>query len=192
MRPSFKRVLAPVAAALLLVACSTPTTRYHSLLPPPESTATTPGAAAAPARRDWELLAVVVAVPVDRPQWVLQRADGSFQLLEHERWLAPLPDELHAALSLHLERLLRGVEIAGGPWRVALELRRWDAALDRASRLEALWTLASSAHPSRYCRSTIVQPAAAGIDGMSAAHRAAVAQLAERIAATLRDPLRAC
>lgn len=179
------------AMTALLFGCSTPTTRYHSLLPPVESVAASTPAAAA-ARQGWELQPVVVAVPVDRPQWVLQRSDGSFQLLEHERWLAPLPDELHAAVALHLMRLLRGHEPPGSPWRVMLEVRRWDAALDSHSRLEALWTLSAAGHPARHCRVALQQPASGGIEGLAAAHRALVAQLAEALAATLRDPLRAC
>ena len=185
------KLFLPAVAAALLLGCATPVTRYHSLLPPADAAASGASAAAA-ARQSWELQPVLVAVPVDRPQWVLQRSDGGFQLLEHERWLAPLPDELHAALSLHLARLLRGSEPPGSPWRVALELRRWDAALDRHSQLEALWTISAMGHPARYCRVALKQAASGGIEGLAAAHRALVAQLAESLAATLRDPLRAC
>jgi uncharacterized protein len=198
--------------ALLLAGCaSEAVTRFHSLLPVPVMDAQ--GAAAtvlgvqsgaqsgaqadrqtlampraAPAR-GWELLPVTLPVQVDRPQWVLRRQDQTLQVLEHERWVAPLADEVHAALVQQLLQSPAGGTPAQPPVRITLELLRWDAMLGAYSRIDAQWTLNASTGAPRNCRTTVQQAAGAGLDGMAAAHRAAIAQLGRSLAASLAAPL---
>lgn len=161
--------------ALLGACASSTTTRLHSLLPPPATGASTATVAAA---RGWELAPVQLPAQVDRPQWVLRRADDSLQVLEHERWIAPLGDEIHAAVAARL---------AGGgpPLRITLDVQRFDAALGRYSRVEAAWTVRQGDGRSWRCQATLsVQPAGDGVPALAAAHRALFAQLGDRIAAS--------
>jgi uncharacterized protein len=101
-------------------------------------------------------------------------------LLEHERWIAPLADELHAALSLHLARKLP----AATAGRITLEVRRWDATLGGANRLEALWVVqvpGQQGQP-RSCQAVLQRGAGATVEALAASHRALVEELAQRIA----------
>lgn len=167
---------------LFMVGCSTPVTRFHSLLPAASGTPATLQTAPTAV----ELLPIVLPAQVDRPQWVLWREDQTLQLLEHERWVAPVADELQGALALRLAQLPLPATTADGPWRVALELRRWEARLNRSSRLEAVWTVHAGSARVRQCTVALEQAAAAGTDGLATAHRALVARLAEAVAASLR------
>lgn len=161
---------------LALAACSsTPVTRFHTLRadaqPGAASTATT--ASKAP----WE---VSVALPpqVDTTQWVVQRADGTLAVLEHDRWIAPLADEIRTALE-------DGLRVAPAvPARVAVDVRRLDAKLGRESRLDAAWTVTRPDGHKLRCEASLVESAAGGLVEMAAAHRAVVAALARRIGAS--------
>lgn len=170
------RPLSAGLCALLLAACSsTPVTRFHTLRSePPAGAASTATKAAQP---PWE---VSVAVPpqVDTPQWVVQRADGTLAVLEHDRWVSSLADEVRTAL----EDGLRAAPAA--PARVAVDVRRLDAKLGRESRIEAAWTLTLPDGRRLRCEATLVEPAAGGLVEMAAAHRAGVAALARRIGAS--------
>lgn len=167
------RPLSAGLCALVLAACSsTPVTRFHTLRADP------PGGAASSATKasqpPWE---VSVAVPpqVDTPQWVVQRADGTLAVLEHDRWVSSLTDEIRTAL----EDGLRAAPAA--PARVAVDVRRFDAKLGRESRLEAAWTLTLPDGRRLRCEAMLVEPAVGGLAELAVAHRAAVAALARRI-----------
>jgi uncharacterized protein len=172
-----------VAFLLLLAACSSPQPpRYHSLLtaqPQPRSSAGTSSAV-------WQLLPVSIPAQVDQPQFVVRRADDTFAVLEQERWIAPLADEIRAALSEHLAATLGtpGVGAAAGrkEWRVAVDVQRFDSTPGRSS-LAAQWTvLAGSDTPTLRCRSVHEQGVGAGVPAMAGGHRQALAQLGAAIA----------
>lgn len=171
-----------LALASFIVGCSTPVTRFHSLLPAASGTPTK----LQNAPTTVELLPIVLPAQVDRPQWVLWREDQTLQLLEHERWAAPLADELQGALTLRLTQLPLPAAAADAPWRVAMEMRRWEARLNRSSRLEAQWTVHAGTTRVRSCSVALEQPASPGADGLAVAHRAVVARLAEAVAVSLR------
>lgn len=179
-----RRPLPAALAALALAACaSAPPVHFHSLLPPPAAAAP---AVALPATPAWELLPVAVPPQVDQAGWVVRQADGSVALLENERWIGPLGDEIRAAVA---ERL-RAAALPGqrGPWRVALDVSRFETAPGRQARIDAEWTVSNGAPvPAKQrCRGAFEQPAAASYAAVAAAHRAAVARLGDAIAATLR------
>lgn len=174
-------------AALLLAACaSTPPTRLHSLLPAPD--ARSGDTASLQGTPRWELLPVSVPAQVDQPQWVVRSGDDSVQVLEHDRWVAPLADEIRAAIALRIATAASQVQAAGtAGWRIQLELQRFDAVLGRFSRIEASWSVQriDAADAAQRCRASVMQPALPGVPAMASAHRAAVAQLGDRIAASL-------
>lgn len=162
-------------AALLAGCASSATTRMHSLLPPPAPGGSTATSAAA---GGWEIAPVQLPAQVDRPQWVLRLADDSLQVLEHERWIAPLADEVRAAVAARLPS-------SGAPLRITLDVQRFDAALGRYSRVEAAWSVRQADGRSWRCQATLLEAATAGVPGLAAAHRAVFAQLGDRIAASL-------
>ncbi len=170
------RCLAPCVVALLLAGCaSSATTRFHSLLPAPEAGATVP-VAAAPQR--WEL-SVSVPAQVDRPQWVLRGRDDALLVLEHERWIAPLADEIQSAVA---ERLKAA---PGGPGRIALDVQRFDAVLGRSSRVQAAWSIRLPDGGTKRCQVTLTENAGEGMAALAGAHRAAFARLGDAIAASI-------
>jgi uncharacterized lipoprotein YmbA len=132
-----------------------------------------------------------VPAQVDQPQWLVRLPDDSLASLEQERWASPLRDELRQAL---LEQLAArfgvvegrsGAPQAAAPLRVALELRRFDSIPGREARLEGQWTVAGGAAPALRCGVLVREAAPGGIAELAAAHRRAVARLAEAIGASL-------
>lgn len=183
---------AATALAFQLSGCASATapTHFHTLLPPP---ATAAGAAAAAATLDWRLQPVKIPAQVDQPQWVLRVADGSLVVLEQERWIAPLADEIGAALDERLTKALGPPSAApsdpstsaGAPWRVGVDVRRFELVADREARLEADWSIRRG-ESSLNCHSAFVQqPAAAGYPALASAQQRSVARLADAIAAAL-------
>jgi hypothetical protein len=177
----------PAALALALLAgCGTPAApRHHSLLPPPASAP--PPAAAALA---WRLGPVGVPAGLDRPQWVVRAADDSLAVLEQERWIAPLADELAGALDAGLMRRLGPAALAGAPaWTVHVDVQRLEAAPARSARLEAVWWLlppAAGAPGTAPCPLVIERAVGAGYPALAAGQREAVAALAQRLSDALQ------
>jgi uncharacterized lipoprotein YmbA len=186
--------LALVAVVLALGGCtSLPPTHYHSLMP--AEVQTRGGAASRPAMG----LAIVlepVRVPaqVDQPQWVVRLPDDSIAVLEQERWASALPDEFRAAL---LEELIVGhgtieartqPQPAVPPWRIAIDLRRFDSLPAREARIEGSWLIqgsgAARAAASR-CEWLVREPATGSMPALAAAHRRAIARLADAMALAL-------
>jgi uncharacterized lipoprotein YmbA len=182
MKPS----LAMLAAALLLAGCaaSGPPVRYHTLLAPPAGAASAPAASARP----WQLLPVTVPAQVDRPQWVVRMGDDSLAVLEQEQWIAPLADEMAAALTDTLGHRLGPPSLAADAWRIRVDLQRLESVPGRLARLDVVWALhgPGAATAVLSCGRTIEQPVAGGYPALAAAHRAAVAQLGQEIVAALQ------
>ena len=184
-----RRAAAPaVVAAAALAGCAQPApTRFYTLMPDWQGGAPTPRAAAEPA---WTLDALRVPVQVDRPQMVLLTGDGTLAVVERERWIAPLGDELRAALEQDLQRALGPPAGADEVlWAVDVEVQRFESALGAEARLEARWTVrpvrAASDGPA--CRLRVARPAPGDVPALAAAHRAALGRLAEAIAASVRS-----
>jgi uncharacterized lipoprotein YmbA len=182
--------LATIALAIL-AACSTsaPPTRLHTLMPAEP----TPRDSAATARAPVHVALEPIRLPaqVDQPQWLVRLPDDSLASLEQERWASPLRDELRQAL---LERLgarfgivegRSGAPQAAAPVRVALELRRVDSIPGREARLEGQWTVGGTAAPALRCSLLAREPAPGGFAELAAAHRRAVARLADAIGSSV-------
>jgi len=80
----------------LLAGCGSAQPPHLSLMPAPSSSARPVAAAGSLA---WEVLPVAVPVGVDQPQWVVRTVDGSLAVVELERRIAPLGDEVRAAVT---------------------------------------------------------------------------------------------
>jgi len=179
-----------VAMLALLAACgSVPPPRYHTLMPAPASTVRSPAPAGSLA---WEVLPVAVPAGVDQPQWVVRTVDGSLAVLEQERWIAPLGEEIRAAV---VDRLTQDVGVPAVSaesrkrWRIRIDVHRFDSAPGREARLEATWTLSSDADAAAAlrCRGEFVQAlAAGGYLALAKGHQQAVTTLADAIANELK------
>lgn len=179
-----------VALLALLAACSSAQPpRFHTLMPEPAVTARPPAPAGSIA---WEVLPVTVPAGVDQAQWVVRTVDGSLAVLEQERWISPLGEELRAAVA---ERLTREV---GAPavtaearkrWRIRIDVQRFDSVPGREARLEATWTLSSDADAAAAlrCRGEFVQtPAASSYLALAKGHQQAAGMLADAIGGGLK------
>jgi uncharacterized protein len=183
------RQCAALGLAVLLGACSSASPpRFHTLLPlqAPVKPAIVPAGAVA-----WEVLPVTVPAQVDQPQWVVRTADGSLAVLEQERWIAPLGDDIRAAVSDRLTRALGAAAAPAEPakaWRVRIDVQRFESAPGREVRLEATWTLSSgieAAVPLRCHGDFVQQLATASYPALAKAHQQGVVQLADSIARAL-------
>lgn len=180
--------------ALLLVGCSTPPpARWHSLLPPAPATAVTAGAGRVALPTVGIALAPVrVPLQVDQPQWLVRRPDQSLVLLENERWASPLRDELRAALRDRLAHHWAVFEAPAAPWRVELELLRFESVPGQLAWLEAHWSItpvrAGNAAPAApiSCRATLREPVGDGALALADGHRRAVQRLADLLGQQLR------
>ena len=180
-----------VLAAALAGCSSTPPTHFHSLVAP----AVTPGnvAVAVPASSvRFEVLPVTVPVQVDVPQFVVRLGDGSIAVLEHERWVAPLPDEIRSAVALRVDQTLAGAPAsnnAASPvvWRVSLDVQRFDAALGRAASVQLSWSLrpAGAATVLR-CQASYEESVGSGANALAAGYRMVFDRLGDVIVQALK------
>ena len=182
--PSFRRVSFSLAATLLLASCSSVAPpRFHTLLPSARA-ASTPASGAGPA---WQMPPVTIPAQVDQPQFVVRRADDTLAVLEQERWIAPLQDEIRAALVEHLTLKVGSPGARPVPgrkdWRVVIDVSRFDSTPGRAS-LVVEWALLAGAGESAAlrCRSHFEQPVDAGMAALAAGHRQNLERLGASIA----------
>lgn len=179
-----------VTLLALLAGCgSVQPPRYHTLMPAPASTARPPAPAGSLA---WEVLPVAVPAGVDQAQWVVRTVDGSLAVLEQERWIAPLGEEIRAAVADRLMQDVGAPAVSAEPrkrWRIRIDVHRFDSAPGREARLEATWTLSSDADAAAAlrCRGEFVQTlAASGYLALAQAHQQAVTTLADAIGSELK------
>lgn len=182
--PGFRRVSFSLAAALVLASCSSVAPpRFHSLLPSARAVSTPPSGVG-PA---WQMPPVTIPAQVDQPQFVVRRADDTLAVLEQERWIAPLQDEIRAALVEHLTARVGspGARPAQGrkDWRVVIDVSRFDSTPGRASQVVE-WALLAGAGESAAlrCRSRFEQPVDAGMAALAAGHRQNLERLGASIA----------
>jgi uncharacterized lipoprotein YmbA len=149
----------------------------------------------APAGFYIELMPVDVPPQVSRAQLVVATGPAQVELLEHERWSAPLSDEVGRSLSDNLTRLLGAINVYRTPYpatspvfRISVNLQRFESAPGRHAGMDATWSvrLLPDGEPVT-CRSSIDEPvAAAGYDALVAGHRRALLRLSADIAGVVR------
>lgn len=179
-------------AALTLSACASAPAHYYTLVAPPDEMPSN----TAPASLPFELLPVSVPAQVDQPQLVVRDGGQRVALLEGERWIAPLADEVRDALSADLARALYSRDISGMAGsdkpsvRIKLDLRRFDSQLGRYATVEGAWSVrlvhgAQAAGIS--CTSRVSEPVGASYPALVQGHQRAINQLATQIAAAARS-----
>ncbi|WP_049623252.1 PqiC family protein [Frateuria defendens] len=172
------------ALALGLAACASAPMHYYTLVPPASD------AAALAAPFQFELLPVTVPAQVDQPQLVVREGGQGVAVLDGERWIAPLPDEVRGALSADLAHRLGAQDASGLPLgerprlRIKVDLRRFDSQPGSYALVEAVWSLRTLPGGAVLtCTSRLRQPVGAGYAALVAGHQQALAALAGAIAA---------
>lgn len=129
---------------------------------------------------------------LDRPQIVSWSSPTRLKLASRHRWAEPLQQSVARALLAYLAQALPAAQVVPWPWRgvhapthrIAVEVQRFERAVDGTLRLDARWTArAGDATPPRAYDSSIALPVA----GASDDYDAFVAAASEAIAALARD-----
>jgi uncharacterized lipoprotein YmbA len=186
-----------LGGALALAACggSAPV-RYYTLVPPADAyapTATQAAIVAPAAPFQFELLPVGVPAQVDQPQLVVRQGGQGVAVLDGERWIAPLGDEVRGALSADLARQLHTQDVSGLPagaqpvLRIKVDLRRFDSVPGGYALIDAAWSvrpLKGGAPVS--CTSRVQESVGQGYAALVQGHQRALEGLAVQIAAAAR------
>ena len=186
------RVLA-VGALSGLAGCASPPLHFYTLVPAAGMTAP---AGRQPAGLPFELLPVSVPAQVDQPQLLVRQGGQGVAVLDGERWIAPLGDEVRSAMSADLAAALDSHDVSGLPGngtprlRIRLDLRRFDSVPGNYALIEAVWSVrllgAGHAEPVA-CSSRIRETVAAGYPALVQGHQRALARLATQVAAVARS-----
>ncbi|MEI7144205.1 PqiC family protein [Pectobacterium brasiliense] len=197
-----KRVvpLLSLTVIALLSGCSSPPVRYHTLLTPASPAATLSFMAntthAVPFFID--VLPVGVPAQLDTSQLVIRQGDSGAVVLDNERWLSPLSEEIRTALSADLTQRLNTQDVSGlvrsadtPVIRIHLQVRRFDSWPGQSVAFDADWSLSAvgavgeeDERARLLCRSQFTEQAAGGDTAMLHAQQQIIARLAEQIAAT--------
>lgn len=180
------------ALALGVAGCASAPVHYYTL-----ATQAGPAGRVVAAPYPFELASVGVPAQVDVPQLVVRTGGQGMQLLDGQRWIAPLGDEIRGALSADLANALGVADMSGLPGngqprlRITFTVRRFESMPGDHVLIEAAWSLrltgASGAPDALSCVSVASEPVGAGYDALVAGHQQAVASLARRIAAAARS-----
>lgn len=189
MKPTLRSiVIAALAAALC--ACGSAPVHFHTLVAPPTSPAAGPKSLAI------SVLRVTVPPQVDIPQLVLREDAGSMALIESEQWIGPLGDEFRAALAAELVTRLNATDMtrlrsqdALPLYRIRMDIHRFESQLGGTALVEALWTLQApqKGAVALVCSSRAEVRVGSGYSNLVRGHQQALSQIAEEIAAAIRQ-----
>jgi len=187
------RQLSGLILSLGLAACASAPLHYYTLVAPLDAQVTT--SAVAPGNLPFELLPVAVPAQVDQPQLVVRQGGQGMVLLDGERWIAPLGDEVRNALSADLASEMHSQDISGlangdrPRLRIKLDLRRFDSQPGGYALIEGSWSvrlLHGKQDAQLACSSRISENVASGYTALVQGHQRALAQLAQQIAGVAR------
>jgi uncharacterized lipoprotein YmbA len=183
-----------IAAVLALAACASAPLHYYTLVAPAtDAVSTGAPAGSAAGALPFQLLPVTVPAQVDQPQLVVRQGGQSVALLNGERWIAPLGDELRSALSTDLAHQLHSEDVSALPGndkpmlRIKLDVRRFDSQPGSYALIDGTWSVriihgSSSQGGSVSCSSRISETVGPGYDALVEGHQRAIARLAAQIA----------
>ena len=181
--------------ALALGACASAPLHYYTLLAPAGEPVTASSAAPGSPALPFELLPVSVPAQVDQPQLVVRDGAQGMLLLNGERWIAPLGDELRSALAADLVRALHSRDATGLPandqprLRIQLDVRSFDSQPGSYALLAATWNvrMLNSPRPAAItCTSSVRETVGPGYAALVQGHQHAIAALAAHIAVVAR------
>ena len=172
-----------LAGALVLAGCASAPVHYYTLVP------SVSGAASVAGSFQFELTPVAIPPQVDQPQLAVREGEQSIALLDGERWIAPLADEVRGALSVGLSRRLGVEDAAGLPLgnlprvRIKVDMRRFDSRPGGYVLDEAVWTLhLLRSGVALTCVTRLHRPVGADYSALVTGHQQALAALAAKVA----------
>jgi hypothetical protein len=181
--------LVSVICLVVLAGCASKPARFYTL----QSTVSAsegPGAS-------YAVVVGPVTIPaaVDRPEMVVQLAPNQVELLEFDRWAAPLSDGIARAVAGDLATLLGTPRVATAPfanfvpdYRVTIDLQRFDATPGEAVEVDAVWVVKQTTSGRALSGRTIAREPVQGdgYDAVAAAHSRALARVSEDVATEIR------
>jgi uncharacterized protein len=175
------------------VGCTSAPVRYYTLTPPPDKT--------------WRESEATPAIDVrvahtppqlNRSELMVRTGPTELTLLENERWVSPVNDEIKEAVRFELQRRLSrmtGLRPAFTRLTLDIDVQRLEAELGRYALLEASWsaTLSATGQPSNGARASTCTFQAdekihAGYAEIVEGYQRAIAALADAIADALMSP----
>ena len=179
------------ALALTLIAvlagCASPAVHYYSL------NAATPVTAASGKSLLIDVPPLALPERLVRPQLVVRTSSAQVEILELHRWTSSFDAELHDALAGGIAQQLGAIDISNGGrltgqpvYRVAVQLRQWEAVPN--SRLEASfsWTIRRSDDArSIACQWSQSEPVGPGMEALAQGAQRLTARAAQRMAASV-------
>ena len=182
-----KNHIASVAAAAAMLAalagCASKPDNYYTLASPVAAADAAPSTLGSAAPLYIELAPVAVPERFARPQMVVRRPNGSVQVdvLEQHRWASSFENELRDALASGIAGRLGALDVTRGGkqgsqpvWRIAVQLRQFDAVDGGRVDASFSWTLRRSDEARTVvCQLNLGEAVGSGMD--------AVAQGAQRV-----------
>jgi uncharacterized lipoprotein YmbA len=183
-----------IGVALALTACASGPLHYYTLVAPAtDAPSDMSSRAATSSSLPFELLPVSVPAQVDQPQLVVREGGQGVALLNGERWIAPLGDELRSALSADLTHQLHSQDVSALPssdkplLRIKLDVRRFDSQPGSYALIDAIWSVrvmhgTNGNGATLSCSSRVSEAVGAGYDALVQGHQRAIGQIAAQIA----------
>lgn len=175
------------ASALLLAACAAAPAQFYTLLPVAD-----PAIAAPTAPYAISVAPVPVPAEVDQPQLLLRTGPQQVVSMEQQRWAAPLPDQLRAALAARIAGTLGTADVSGlndtqqPVYRIEAELRRFESIYAQRVTVELAWRV-ERGEQALTCVGRSTQTVSEGYAALVAGHQAAIAAIADDIAGVVRS-----
>ncbi|MCA7882151.1 PqiC family protein [Burkholderia contaminans] len=200
--PNRARTIALGAGAVIaLTACASNPVHYYTLVSPAASATTTTTTTATVARTTAppaiNVLPVGIPAQLDQQQMVVRSGTGTALILDNERWVAPLGDELRAALSSALVEQLGARNVTGLPrpsnqavMSIRTQVRRFDAWPGSMAQFEADWVVGvqqDTPGARISCSTRLSEAAPGGYADMVRVQQRMIEQFAARIASTVRS-----
>ena len=184
-------LLCVMCSISMICGCRSAPVTYYTLTPADRS-----GTQAESGRPAVRAMLVLRSLPagIDTTQMLIRTDDTRLRLEEGGRWVAPLGDELRAALMDALLRqygvvVLDSVRHSDTPVpRIDLTVRKFDLAEGRSITLAVDWALSDAVHEpgaSLSCQAEFTEASAATIGGVVVAAQAAVLKLSHALAAAI-------
>lgn len=184
--------LSVIICMVSLASCSSPSTHYHTLLTPAAQITVTKQAV--PYAID--LPPIGIPAQLDTDQLVVRQGNSDAVVLENERWLSPLGDEIRSALAIQLVQQLGTQDLSGlvrseeiPVVRIMVQIRRFETWPKQAVDLDADWSLSAINGEKRVrllCRSRLTEKATGAYTKIFIAQQKIIAQLARHIADTVK------
>jgi uncharacterized lipoprotein YmbA len=189
-----------LAATVFVAGCASAPDRYYTLAAPAAPSTAAP---ATNAQVFIELAPVAVPERLARPQMVVHQAGGQsaeVALLEQHRWSSSFENELRDALSSGVAARLGAIDVTKGgrqpgtpAWRIAVQVRQFDAVDGGRVDADFSWTLRRSDEARTVvCQVKLGEAVGGGMDavaqGAQRVTAAAAAAMARSVSAAQANP----